>query len=420
MKRILFFLLLLVNLQLTTDNGSLSIGFGEVSAQRMGADVYQGFDSGLTYYCKNCDCMIPAYMFDDHLKHCEGFPELICANCGRSTEDCACVGLICSNCGFPAETCECKFVCIGSYNKSGGTSLNYAIIEEPTIPNIRTDNILEELMKDDRNRGGSGGGNWGNNRNGNQADRNRDGRGRDDYYDRDRTDSEMLCEFCLLPMRFCICSENVGYDDRGGGSTGSTGDSKNNKSSQVEQELASTGKEIFTKMEADLTKGNFKTVKVSIVDEGSVDAQKAKVLSTISNSCLVPGTIDATVGAMQYFKYGTAIANNPFYAGIAKTFGIFGIPVAMGQTILICAEKGSWGNMTLGEQLTIISGGLCAVGVCLDCAAVVFPPLAAVGTGCQIIGVGLGIASFFVSDVPILIPLENGKYLLMTPVYDIS
>lgn len=35
MKRILFFLLFLVNLQLTTDNGSLSIGFGEVSAQRV-------------------------------------------------------------------------------------------------------------------------------------------------------------------------------------------------------------------------------------------------------------------------------------------------------------------------------------------------------------------------------------------------
>ena len=34
MKRILFFLLLLVNLQLTTDNGSLSITFGEVSAQQ--------------------------------------------------------------------------------------------------------------------------------------------------------------------------------------------------------------------------------------------------------------------------------------------------------------------------------------------------------------------------------------------------
>lgn len=35
MKRILFFLLLLVNLHLTTDNGSLSIGLGEVVAQRV-------------------------------------------------------------------------------------------------------------------------------------------------------------------------------------------------------------------------------------------------------------------------------------------------------------------------------------------------------------------------------------------------
>lgn len=33
MKKILIFMLLLVNLQLTTDDGSLSIGFGEVVAQ---------------------------------------------------------------------------------------------------------------------------------------------------------------------------------------------------------------------------------------------------------------------------------------------------------------------------------------------------------------------------------------------------
>lgn len=33
MKKILIFMLLLVNLQLTTDDGSLSIGFGEVAAQ---------------------------------------------------------------------------------------------------------------------------------------------------------------------------------------------------------------------------------------------------------------------------------------------------------------------------------------------------------------------------------------------------
>lgn len=400
MKRILFFLLLLVNLQLTTDNGSLNIGLGEVSAQSMKAEAYNGRDgSGLYILCYNCGCMISADVFDTHQKTCRGtyIAGERCALCGATIEECS---------------CEDGFVVIGHYQASNPI-VNYGGTNDVPTSNSWNSNILDVSIKDDR--GGSGG-NWGNSGNGNQNDRDWN---RDDNYDRDRTDSEMICKICRLPISKCICPRNAD-DDRGGGSTDNSGDSQNNKNSQVEQKLASTGKEIFTKMETDLRKGNFKTVKVSIVAERSVDAQKAKVLSTISNACLVPGTIDATVGAMQYFKYGTAIANNPFYAGIAKTFGIFGIPVAMGQTILICAEKGSWGNMTLGEKLTIFSGGLCAVGVCLDCAAVVIPPLAAVGTGFQIVGVGLGIASLFVSDAPLLIPLKNGKYLLMTPVYNIS
>lgn len=54
MKRILFFLMLLVNLQLTTDNGSLSIGFGEVSAQRVQDDhVTEVVTRGSEY---KCDC----------------------------------------------------------------------------------------------------------------------------------------------------------------------------------------------------------------------------------------------------------------------------------------------------------------------------------------------------------------------------
>ena len=205
-----------------------------------------------------------------------------------------------------------------------------------------------------------------------------------------------------------------------GGGAGFSGGGSGGNNNQSQEELASTGKKIFEKMETDLRKGNFKAVKVSIVDGVDDYGRKAQVMSNISNTSLAVGTVDATVGAMQYFKYGTKIANNPFYAGFAKTFGIFGIPVAAGQTILIYAERGSWGNMTTGEQLSIISNAFCAVGVCLQTAGLVFPPLAVAGTVCDVIGVGFGIASLFYSDVPIVIPLNNGKYLVMTPEYDMG
>lgn len=75
MKRILFFLLLLVNLQLTTDNGSLSIGFGEVSAQRVQeVNLAKVITRSSWNYvsCWFCHNPIPEDEYDEHLKRkCE-------------------------------------------------------------------------------------------------------------------------------------------------------------------------------------------------------------------------------------------------------------------------------------------------------------------------------------------------------------
>lgn len=80
MKRILFFLLLLVNLQLTTDNGSLSIGFGEVSAQRVQEEqlskvTTRGWgDQWECPYCKNWFYGYDDKNRQDHIYYeCKGY-----------------------------------------------------------------------------------------------------------------------------------------------------------------------------------------------------------------------------------------------------------------------------------------------------------------------------------------------------------
>ena len=69
MKRILFFLLLLVNLHLTTDNGSLSIGLGEVVAQRVQEERLSKVTTrggGDVYYC---NCGFTCYDEDTYSYH---------------------------------------------------------------------------------------------------------------------------------------------------------------------------------------------------------------------------------------------------------------------------------------------------------------------------------------------------------------
>ncbi len=87
MKRILFFLLLLVNLQLTTDNGSLSIEFGEVSAQRVKEEQITNTASmGGVSYCrwKGCKQSFPdcdPYALETHEMSCI-YRMLNCPTCG--------------------------------------------------------------------------------------------------------------------------------------------------------------------------------------------------------------------------------------------------------------------------------------------------------------------------------------------------
>ena len=118
MKRILFFLLLLVNLQLTTDNGSLSIEFGEVSAQRvMESQLGKTVQSAKAvtrgandYYCSDCNTFYSEEMYFFHLPcpmakvkcywcgtemtnyelHHIHTCDLQCANCHKSIDECTC------------------------------------------------------------------------------------------------------------------------------------------------------------------------------------------------------------------------------------------------------------------------------------------------------------------------------------------
>lgn len=111
MKKILLFMLLLVNLQLTTDNGSLDIGLGEISAQTyreeqldevvvtgsayVDCDLCHGsvlktdLDFHKEYVCpeRKITCPICHVSYKDYQGHnCNG----VCARCGKSKEQCTC------------------------------------------------------------------------------------------------------------------------------------------------------------------------------------------------------------------------------------------------------------------------------------------------------------------------------------------
>lgn len=85
MKRILFFLLLLLNLQITIDNGSLNIGLGEVFAQRLQESTITKSYYAATYTCQWC--WYPFGYFEDWLKHerkCE-YRQEYCPRCDKPT-----------------------------------------------------------------------------------------------------------------------------------------------------------------------------------------------------------------------------------------------------------------------------------------------------------------------------------------------
>ncbi len=132
MKRILFFLLLLVNLQLTTDNGSLSIGFGEVAAQKtqeeqLPTSEIPGYSRVPCEYCGN---LIQENLLSEHKSvYCSKRPSgqqttnngTMCSSCKKPESECKCgmVGGVCSFCKKPANLCNCFTVKGNGSNNTG-------------------------------------------------------------------------------------------------------------------------------------------------------------------------------------------------------------------------------------------------------------------------------------------------------------
>ena len=158
MKRILFFLLLLVNLQLTTDNGSLSIGLGKVSAQRTSEERLPGVEtSSKMKKCDQCGREVQEDLLADHKENycsqnsAEEHGD-ICGSCKKSEKDCKCdlVGGKCMFCNKPVDFCTCLTI-DGKKGKSSGNSASLSVplggIEFPTntpitnpVPNTPEDN----------------------------------------------------------------------------------------------------------------------------------------------------------------------------------------------------------------------------------------------------------------------------------------
>ena len=133
MKKILLFMLLLVNLQLTTDDGSLDIGLGEISAQTyreeqldevvvtgsafVDCDLCHGYvlktdlDFHKEYVCpeRMITCPICHVSYKDYQGHnCNG----VCARCGKSKNQCTCpTNIVNPSCGTS-----------GGNGSSGGSS----------------------------------------------------------------------------------------------------------------------------------------------------------------------------------------------------------------------------------------------------------------------------------------------------------
>ena len=172
MKRILFFLLLLVNLQLTIDNGSLSIGFGEIVAQRtqeeqLSASEIPGYSK---VPCEYCSSLIQENLLSEHKSvYCSKRPSgqqptnngTMCSSCKKPESECKCgmVGGVCSFCKKPVDFCNCLNV-TGNGSKNTGSLGN---IPAPTGGVITIPDI--EPTPTPPNNGGGGGsggsGSWG-------------------------------------------------------------------------------------------------------------------------------------------------------------------------------------------------------------------------------------------------------------------
>ena len=164
MKRILFFLLLLVNLQLTTDNGSLSIGFGEIVAQRTQEEQLSASEipGNSRVPCEYCGNLIQENLLSEHKSvYCSKRPSgqqttnngTMCSSCKKPESECKCgmVGGVCSFCKKPANLCNCLTV-KGNGSKNTGSLGN---IPAPTGGVITIPDI--EPTPTPPNNGGGGG-----------------------------------------------------------------------------------------------------------------------------------------------------------------------------------------------------------------------------------------------------------------------
>lgn len=142
MKKILLFMLLLVNLQLTTDDGSLSIGFGEVAAQSYWEEeLPEVVVTGNAYEeCNLCHHTYPKNEMEQHQEYECPERSLTCEKCNISykyseSHTCDAKEGNCVFCSKPVDQCTCNGPEIqgsGSGSSGGRPSGGYGGGGKPT------------------------------------------------------------------------------------------------------------------------------------------------------------------------------------------------------------------------------------------------------------------------------------------------
>lgn len=121
---------MLVNLQLTTENGSLNIGFGEVSAQKTQEEQLDEVEvTGSAYTeCSYCHSQVEKKALSDHQSYiCPErtveYPK--CHKSYKASGTCNCddtmAGEYCPLCNQSLDVCVCDFTVTGKNRKGGGT-----------------------------------------------------------------------------------------------------------------------------------------------------------------------------------------------------------------------------------------------------------------------------------------------------------
>lgn len=121
---------MLVNLQLTTENGSLNIGFGEVAAQKTQEEQLDEVEvTGSAYTeCSYCHSQVEKKDLSDHQSYICPERTVECPKCHKSYKasgTCNCddtmAGEYCPLCNQSLDVCVCDFTVTGKNRKGGGT-----------------------------------------------------------------------------------------------------------------------------------------------------------------------------------------------------------------------------------------------------------------------------------------------------------